>query len=108
MSNISRKFHAAVNHVAEDGKTVLCRLKELGTNAPSLRLDPSAFGDVPAVKHESFVVEIAGKILQKGDYLFATHAKVSEREMSEAVEFDVDAYLAGCTADGEIGEESPF
>ena len=98
---MTNKFHAAVNYVADNA--ILCRIKELGNESPTLKLDKSAFGDIPATKGESFVVELSD-LLKDGNYLIAGNAKIITRERQDAVPFDVDSYMAGLIATEE--EES--
>lgn len=98
-----KKFRAAVNFVPETGNNVLIRIKELGNKAPSMRVNRSIFKDVPPTQHESFIIEMEG-VAQLGNYLIPTGAcKIIDREVSGAVEFDVDAYMESL-----LKEDAPF
>lgn len=100
-ATISSKFHAAVNFVPDSGKTVLVRLKELGNTGLTVKVDRSLFGEIPPVKHESFILEAAG-LFQLGNYLIPSNAKVLNRELGEAKPFDIKAALEAAK------EQAPF
>lgn len=95
------RYHAAVNFVPAEGKTVLVRLKELGKAGLTVKVPKEAFGEVPPVKHESFILE-AGELFQLGNYLIPSNAKILEREMGEAKPYDVQAAIAAAR------DEAPF
>lgn len=100
-TNTTSKYHAAVNFVPSDSKTVLVRLKELGKAGLTVKVPTECFGEVPPVKHESFILE-AGQLFQLGNYLIPSNPKILDREMSEAKPYDVQAALAAAR------EEAPF
>lgn len=100
-----KQFHAAVNHVSATSSNILCRLKELGNNSPSIRIPAKLFGTVLPAKHEAFTVEMDG-LAQVGEFLIPTgNCRIMSREINaeNAVPFDVDAYLASLTE-----EDGPF
>lgn len=101
MSEKTRKLHCAVNFIPETGRNILVRVKELGTNSPTMKLDRSVFGDTPPTQHESFVAEV-GDLLKQGNYLVPASCKVLDRELADAEPFDVDAYMAALTDEEPI------
>jgi hypothetical protein len=84
-----KRFHAAVNFVPETGRNILCRIKEFGTESPTLKLDKSLFDGI-AIAGESFILEV-GELFQTGNYLVASNAKVLDREVEAAQPFDMDS-----------------
>lgn len=105
-----QKFHCAVNHVPDTGNNILCRVKEMGNNALSLKIPLSAFGDKPPSKGENFTAMITqSTVFKSGGYLCGGHAKLIDRDGGGVQDFDMAAYIAGLDAPVESGKtDVPF